>query len=179
MKYRDYSVSDLLIACSRGDHKAFELLYQKTSPNLYAVSLRILKNEASAQECLQEAFIKIWNNAARYTPERAQATTWMSTITRNMAVDILRRSGRASFAGELEFENLSDEKAEEEMFHGSDARLLQRCMEELREQPRQALMHAYYDGMTHGELSEHMDVPLGTIKTWIRRALEQLRQCLA
>ncbi|MBD3671359.1 MAG: sigma-70 family RNA polymerase sigma factor [Gammaproteobacteria bacterium] len=172
------SVSELLMVCARGDEKAFERLYQRTSANLYAVCLRILKNEGLAQECLQEAYIKVWNHAARYQPERAQATTWMTTITRNLAVDTLRRSGKMAYAGEFEFENLSDESAEEDMFHSSDGRLLQRCLEELREQQRQAVMHAYYDGMTHGELAAHLDVPLGTVKTWIRRALEQLKQCL-
>ncbi|MDH5361614.1 MAG: sigma-70 family RNA polymerase sigma factor, partial [Gammaproteobacteria bacterium] len=79
---------------------------------------------------------------------------------------------------EFEFENLHDERAEDMMFHSTDARLLERCMEELKEQPRQAVRLAYYDGMTHGELSAHLDIPLGTIKTWIRRALEQLKLCL-
>jgi len=178
MKYAELTVSELLIYCGRGDQKAFEHLYKRTSANLYAVSLRILKNEAVAQECLQEAYVKVWNHAARYQPERAQATTWMNTITRNMAVDMLRRSGRMAIAGDFDLDNLSDDRAEDELFHSSDGRLLQRCLEELREQPREAVMLAYYDGMTHGELSAHMDVPLGTVKTWIRRALEQLKQCL-
>lgn len=178
MKYDELSASELLVICARGDEKAFAQLYQRTSANLYALCLRILKSEALAQECLQEAYVKVWNHAARYQPERAQATTWMTTITRNLAVDTLRRSGKMAVAGEFEFENLRDESAEEDMFHSSDGRLLQRCLEELREQQRQAVMHAYYDGMTHGELAAHLDVPLGTVKTWIRRALEQLKQCL-
>lgn len=178
MKYQDLSVSELLIHAGHGDQKAFELLYRKTSANLYAVALRILKNEATAQECLQEVYVKVWNHASRYLPERAQASTWMNTITRNLAVDMLRRSGRMAIAGDFDLDTLSDATAEDAMFHSSDGRLLQRCLEELRDQPREAIMLAYYDGMTHGELSAHMDVPLGTVKTWIRRALEQLKQCL-
>jgi RNA polymerase sigma-70 factor (ECF subfamily) len=178
MKYDELSVSELLIICARGDEKAFEQLYKRTSANLYAVALRILKNEAVAQECLQEVYVKVWNYAARYQPERAQATTWMNTITRNLAVDMLRRSGRMAMAGDFDMDSLSDDSGDDDLFHSSDGRLLQRCLEELREQPRAAIMLAYYDGMTHGELSAHMDVPLGTVKTWIRRALEQLKQCL-
>lgn len=179
MNYTDASPSELLMACGRQDQKAFQTLYEKTSANLYAVCLRILKNEATAQECLQEAYIKIWNHAARYQPERAQATTWMTTICRNLSIDTLRKLGKeGGRAGEFELENLHDERAEDVMFHSTDARLLERCMEELKEQPRQAVRLAYYDGMTHGELAAHLDIPLGTIKTWIRRALEQLKLCL-
>jgi len=179
MNYPDASTSELLMASGRQDQKAFQLLYEKTSANLYAVCLRILKNEATAQECLQEAYIKVWNHAARYQPERAQATTWMTTICRNLCIDTLRKLGKEGQAGsEFEFDNLQDERAEDLMFHSTDARLLQHCMDELREQQRQAVRLAYYDGMTHGELSAHLDIPLGTIKTWIRRALEQLKSCL-
>jgi RNA polymerase sigma-70 factor (ECF subfamily) len=178
---RNEQLKQLLAACALNDRQAFAQLYELTSAKLNGVILRILGREAWAQDCLQEAYVKIWHKAGDYRPYVALPMTWMMTIARNQALDLLRRQRR---------EFLSDEpaKAEQEMdlellpvekLQRDDAgRMLQRCLQQLQEQQRQIIALAYFRGLTHEELARQTGTPLGTIKTWIRRGLEQLRSCL-
>jgi RNA polymerase sigma-70 factor (ECF subfamily) len=178
---RNEQLKELLAACALNDRQAFAQLYELTSAKLNGVILRILGREAWAQDCLQEAYVKIWNKAGDYRPYVALPMTWMMTIARNQALDLLRRQRR---------EFLSDEpaKAEQEIdaellpmdrLQQDDAgRMLQRCLQQLQEQQRQVIALAYFRGLTHDEMARQTGTPLGTIKTWIRRGLEQLRSCL-
>ncbi len=170
------ALTELLQACGRGDREAFARLYRLTSPKLFALLLRIFKNTAAAEECLQEAFINIWRKAATYDPALAAPMTWMVTITRNRALDLLRRlrpTVQLETVDEAELGSHPD-PAEAD---GIDPALV-RCLDELKTAHRECVELAYYEGLTHPELATRLNLPVGTVKTWIRRGLAQLRQCL-
>jgi RNA polymerase sigma-70 factor (ECF subfamily) len=171
----------LLSACALGDRNAFHRLYLATSPKLFAVALRILRSEAQAEECLQDAYVKIWQRAGDYRPHLASPVTWLVTIVRNGALDSLRRNRRQvelSDPDHLEF--LMDEHASTPGPAGeeTDAGLLRDCLKQLREEQRRCIEIAYFEGLSHSEVAERTRTALGTVKTWIRRGLDQLRKCL-
>jgi RNA polymerase sigma-70 factor (ECF subfamily) len=178
---RNQELTELLAACTLNDQKAFARLYQMTSANLYGVVLRILNREAWADDCLQEAFVKIWNNAESYRPYLAAPMTWMMTIARNQALDLLRRRRREvmeSDSGGFKEEVDPDPLPLDRLSQNDEGIHLQDCLDRLNENQRQTIALAYFKGLTHEELANRIDAPLGTVKTWIRRGLEQLRRCL-
>ena len=166
---------ELLGATGRLDRQAFSRLYRLTSPKLYGVALRILKNETSAQDCLQESFISVWRQAGSYRSDRAAPMTWLTTIVRNRAIDILRKQPHDEVSTEAESELASTTR---QLDTAIDRLSIHKCLAELKPDQRDCMLLAYYEGLTHPELAEQLHLPLGTIKTWIRRGLEQLRQCL-
>lgn len=177
-------LSEWLVQSGRGDANAFQQLYGAASPRLYALCLRMMRDEGRAEDVLQEGFIKIWNNAAKYMPSKAAAMTWMTTIVRNHALDKLRSlSHQPDVADDLEYETLEFASLEIEpdnlaALHEDTQRLVE-CLQALKEEQRECVMQAFYYGYTHDELSSRLMKPLGTIKAWIRRGLEQLRLCLS
>lgn len=178
---RNAQLQELLAACALHDRQAFSRLYELTSAKLYGVVLRILSRDEWAQDCLQEAYIKVWNKAESYRPQLASPMTWMATIARNQALDLLRRRHREvresdteDFPEEVDQDPLPQEKLQQT----DEGRRLNRCLEQLKSQQRQMIALAYFKGLTHDELAARTDTPLGTVKTWIRRGLEQLKRCL-
>lgn len=172
----------LLQRAARGDETAFEQLYGACCKKLYATAYYILKNEALAEEVLQEACIKIWNNASRFDAGKASALTWMNRIVRNRALDVLRsqKSRPTEIASEWEGpEHASENPGPLDLTDiAVSSEALSRCLDVLKEQQREVILMAYLYGHTHDELSRITGSPLGTIKAWIRRGLESLRQCL-
>lgn len=169
----------LLDAVSRGDRNAFSALYECTSAKLYGICLRLLGSEAEAQDVLQEAYVTVWRNAARFDPGRASPITWLAVVVRNKAIDRLRR--RTPATGRLdEAADVADESdsAFDLLERSEEAGRLARCMGELDEQPRAMIRAAFIEGATYPELAEREGVPLGTMKSWIRRGLLRLRGCL-
>ncbi|MEZ5452553.1 MAG: sigma-70 family RNA polymerase sigma factor [Thiothrix sp.] len=177
-------LNEWLVRSGRGDARAFQQLYEAASPRLYSLCLRMMRDEGRAEDVLQEGFIKIWNNAARFAMERASAMTWMTTIIRNHALDKLRSlSHQPDIAVDVEYETLEFASLELEpdafaALH-EDTQLLIDCLRGLKEEQRECVMQAFYYGYTHDELATRLLKPLGTIKAWIRRGLEQLRLCLS
>ncbi|CAM3578566.1 sigma-70 family RNA polymerase sigma factor [Parendozoicomonas haliclonae] len=159
---------------------ALKLLYQKTSPNLFAVALRILKNRELAEDCLQSAYIKIWKYAGRYDAGKARPMTWMNTIVRNQALDMLRRQKPQEISDDEALAQVADD-ARGQFDHvalARDSEDVHRCLAELSDQQRACIELAYFDGLSHQEMSDQLDYPLGSVKTWIRRGLMRLRTCL-
>lgn len=169
-----------LAACGQGDQQAFENLYRFTAPKLYGYAMRMLRNESLAEECLQDVYVRIWRHAREYAPERAAPLTWMIGILRHRALDLLRQRGRETTLAEPEdLEHLVNAHASAvDDSVDEDARALYACLGQLREEQRCCLQLAYFDNLSHAELAQRLHVPLGTVKTWVRRALEQLRRCL-
>lgn len=174
-----------LSATANGDQQAFQRLYTAASPHLYALLLRILKTESRAEDALQDAFVKIWQKAGSYSPERGAPLTWLLAIARYRALDMLRRQ-RPEVAmpedAELAANVLVDEtgrgpEEEQETLQALDA--VETCLGRLQDEQKRSLLLAYYDGLTHQELSRRLDAPLGTVKSWVRRGLTSLRECLA
>ena len=168
-------LAELLAATADGDKNAFARLYRLTSPKLFAVALRILKQEATAQECLQESYLSIWRQAAAYQPGKASAMTWMVTITRNRAIDLLRRQHSRPVTDEAEIETFCSPANPVSL---TDRMAMAKCLDALKESQQECIRLAYLEGLTHPELAERLGQPMGTIKTWIRRGLQQIRQCL-
>lgn len=175
-----------LVAAGRHDVAAFRSLYEATSAKLFAFVLRILMKRELAEEALQESFVNIWNSASGYQPSVAAPMTWMTTIARNKAFDILRRREDAveidadTFEGEVTAALESKDPTLIEALQLSDnARALARCLAQLEGPHRQAIAFAFYHDLSHKEVADRMKLSLGTIKTWIRRGLERLRLCLS
>src|SRR5438067_10140805 len=179
---RNARLMELLARTALKDQRDFAELYRLTSPHLYAVALRILREAAPAEEVLQESFVNIWHHAGSYIAAKSQPMTWLTSIVRNRCLDQLRRR-------EVETVPLDDEEeglgvaAEgptplEMLLSGADARAVGACVETLEAGQKQAIALAFFQGLSHGELSRHLRQPLGTVKSWIRRGLERLRACL-
>ena len=173
----------LLARCSLGDRHSFEQLYKSSSAQLFGLILRIVKNQDIAAEILQESYIKIWNRAGDFRAEVAQPMTWMGTIARNQAIDTLRRNANQVLASEPveDLHWLPDDKnrAPDEIAHmQQQGEALRKCLGQLEGLQQKALLLAYFRGMTHEELAAHLDKPLGTVKSWLRRGLQRLKQCL-
>lgn len=178
------SLNELLLRCGRQDAAAFKQLYQQASPKLFALCCRLVRDEAAAEDTLQEGFIKIWHSAPTYSIDKGQALTWMATIVRNQAFDRLRMAkSRPEIHPEIEYESLefASQAITPDLLSqlSSDTQQLLDCMEHLKPEQRECIMQAFYYGCTHEELAASMARPLGTVKAWIRRGLEQLRNCLA
>lgn len=178
-----------LVATAKHDAKAFKELYESSAPKLFSFILRILQNRELAEEVLQESFVNIWNNAASYQSSLASPMTWMTTIVRNRAFDLLRKLNngqhlQVSYETD-EFENdlwqtmeSPDANPEQALGLSQDAASLARCMTKLEGLHRQAMSLAYFHDLSHSEVADQMQLPIGTVKTWIRRGLEKLRLCL-
>ena len=175
----------LLAAVARRDAAAFRALYDATSPKLFGFALRILNRKELAEEVLQESFVSVWNNAGSYQAGLAAPMTWMTTIVRNRAYDLLRRVDATveidadTFDKDvMEALESSDPSPFDALSMDAEARALAQCFSRLEGLHRQAIALAFYHDLSHSEVAERMKLPLGTVKTWVRRGLERLRTCL-
>lgn len=171
----------LIYQTALGDQRAFERLYQQTSPQLFGAALALLRRRDLAEDVLQEAYVKIWHSAASYQPERGSATTWLGTIVRRCAIDRLRRrSPETATLADEEWETIADDSPGplQNVIADADARRLGICLDQLDERQRESVALAFFHGLTHSELAERLAAPLGTVKAWVRRGLDKLRTCL-
>jgi RNA polymerase sigma-70 factor (ECF subfamily) len=172
-------LAKLLEAVSRGDRSGFAALYRRTSAKLYGICLRLLGSEAEAQDVLQEVYVTVWQKAGQFDSARASPITWLAVLTRNKAIDRLRRRPIASEGIEAAAEIEDDSPSAFDLVGGAeDAARLGHCLGELEEHARTMIRAAFLDGATYPELAEREGVPLGTMKSWIRRGLQRLRGCL-
>ena len=174
----------LLAAAARrdaGSQAAFATLYQGTSSKLFGVALRILRREDWAEEVLQECYVNIWNHSANYKLQLAAPMTWMTSIVRNRCLDWLRRPHKEDATDDdAVFDAVeSPEPGPLALLEQStEAKAIAGCMARLDDKQRAAVSLAFYEGLTHTELAEKMGEPLGTVKTWVRRGLTKLKDCL-
>ena len=171
-----------LAGCARGDAAALENLYQALSPQLFGLLMRILQRRDLAEEALQDTFVNVWRKASEYRASRGKVTTWVMTIARYRAFDILRRHKREVIMEPDNLIGLGDElsrhEAGDEVRSLAEYRRLRQCMDRLSENQRSSLSLAYFQGRTQEEIATQLAKPLGTVKSWMRRALLSLRQCL-
>ena len=171
----------LLAGCARRDQAALARLYELTSPKLFGVALRIVRREDWAEDVLQECYLKIWNNAPKYRAGLAAPMTWMTSIVRNRCLDWLRRPKFEIADVDGAIAEATPSAAEgplAQLERAADAAGIARCLKGLDARQRQAIMLAFFDGMSHSELASHLREPLGTVKTWVRRGLLRLKSCL-
>ncbi len=170
----------ILARVALGDRAAFTRLYNRTAAKLFGVCLRILPSKAEAEEALQESFVKIWRSADQYSGARAQPVSWLAAIARNQAVDILRRQKHAPQLGLEAIADLKDDAPSPETAAAreQDRRHINGCLDELEDNDAKIIRAAYFGGATYETLARHMAMPLGTVKSRIRRSLARLRNCL-
>jgi|TARA_R100000049_G_C1952178_1_gene100916 RNA polymerase sigma-70 factor (ECF subfamily) len=174
-------LKDAMKRLSRGDRDALEVVYRLTSVKLFGICLRILGDRKEAEDALQDVYITLWRNAARYDAKRASPIAWLATFARNRAVDRLRtgkvRRGAVPVeeAADLAAGDLS---ADDVLIDEERAARVHTCLETLDQPQRGAIRTAFLEGRTYAELAEHNNVPLGTMKSWIRRGLLKLRECM-
>jgi RNA polymerase sigma-70 factor (ECF subfamily) len=188
---RNAALAQLLARVALGDRAAFAGLYKAVSAQLLGVILRIQRDRGQAEEVLQEVFIAVWRAARGYDAARARPMTWLTGIARNRAIDSLRR-GKAevttvtSLAGDDDGDdpNLVDTLPSdlsgpmESLAQADQAKAVTRCMGRLSAEQQQCVALAYYQGLSHSEVAQHLRQPLGTVKSWVRRALMSLQDCL-
>src|SRR5262245_20502310 len=177
---RTQSREALLQACAGGDKAALHSLYKETAPQLFGLALRILRNRELAEEIVQDSFVLVWRNARTFDPGRGAAMAWLGRIVRNRCIDVIRQRGRETPLDPASIEGWEDPVSSPADLAAlsSDARRLHHCLEELEEAPRKVLKLVYYEGMTYDDVAAHLGVPLGTVKSWVRRSLIRLRGCL-
>jgi RNA polymerase sigma-70 factor (ECF subfamily) len=171
-------LQELLRKTASGDSEAFALLYKHTAGKLFGVAIRIAGQGETAEDALQECFVTVWQRAADYDPMRGAAMSWLLAILRNCIIDRLRRRGVRPEGHAAPEEALRHLAAPDSADQGAELRALRACLDELEEQPRRAVLLAYCYGLTREELAARLEVPVGTVKSWLRRSLERLQKCL-
>jgi len=174
--------AELLDLCAQGDQGAFQELYRLAAPRLFGICIRMLHHQETAEDVLQEGFVKIWQNAGVFDPLKGSAMTWMVTVMRNRALDRLRTTRarpeeiEPDGAG-VELISARPGPAEEAVWRSTETTLAE-CLSRMSEQQQRCIRMAYYEGHTHTEIARQLDRPLGTVKAWVRRGLRRLEECL-
>ncbi|WCR12475.1 sigma-70 family RNA polymerase sigma factor [Paracoccus stylophorae] len=165
-----------------GDREAFDALYDATSAKLHAVCLSVLKSRPDAEETLQEVYIKVWQNAARYASNGLSPMTWLITIARNRAIDRLRaRSSRPATAPSEAASQIpsSAPGPESATIRAQERRLLDECLSQLADQQAGAVRAVYLEGVTYADLAQREGKPINTVRSWLRRSLLRLKDCVS
>lgn len=170
-------LNDEIARIAAGDRQALRRVYDATSARLFGICLRFSPDRESAEDALQETYVKLWRRAARFDATRASAITWLSLIARGTAIDGARSAARADArVAAVRAEGLA---AADPVVAGAARQALQDCLDTLDPAPRGFILSAFFDGYGYDELARRAAVPLGTMKSRIRRALAALRRCLA
>ncbi|MAB07461.1 MAG: RNA polymerase subunit sigma [Rhodobacteraceae bacterium] len=177
-------IEDLIARIAMGDRASFRLLYERTSAKLFGVCLRVLDDRALAEEALQDAFCKIWSRAGQYRVNGYSPMTWLITLARNAAIDRRRKRDAAErrSSAPIEAADLVADPAPgpaQQTQARAEAEALFACMSELPPDRAEMVRRAYLEGATYAELSDASGVKLNTVRTWLRRSLMQLRECLS
>lgn len=171
-----------LLACARGERFALRALYEHEGRWLLGVALRIVRDRAVAEDVLHDAFLQIWAHAASFEPALGSGRGWVYTVVRHAALKAVRDPGRLQLVDTPELAALSDAQQAREVAdtdRALDTDSLERCLQRLDEARRACVVHAFVDGYTHEQIAERLGTPLGTVKSWIRRSLASLKDCLA
>jgi len=170
----------LIRAVAKGDETAFEALYAATRAKLYGVLLRILGKPALAEEVMQETYLRVWQTARDFDPASASPITWLVAMARNRAIDIARKRGDLSIEDEPETQEVASEAppplARREMTE--ELKRLLACLGKLDPEKQRIVLLAYYSGWSRDQLAQKLDIPVNTIKAWLRRSLLEIRECM-
>lgn len=174
-------LNDALSRTAQGDRAALRELYALTSAKLFGICIRICDDRGGAEDVLQNVYLKVWRQAGRFDPARASPITWLAAIARNAAIDWQRTKRRGADAGIDAALNVADDRplADAAIEDVQEQARMSRCLDELEQRIGGAIRSAFFGGYTYSELAVRESVPLGTMKTWIRRGLLQLKACLA
>lgn len=171
-----------LQSCGRGDRGALKRVLETEGPRLMAIAMRYLRDPTLAEEAVQDTLLKVWTRAASFQAERGAARAWLTIILRNTALNILRSERRQDHSADGDIEALQDRTAvddTESVLQSLDpTQRLRVCLEALDARRRHAILLAYVHGYSQGEIAGRTGLPLGTVKAWMRRGLQQLRECV-
>lgn len=176
----DYEAA--VMACARGERYALHALYEREARWLLGVALRIVRDRERAEDVLHDAFLQVWQHAGSFQPALGSARGWIYTIVRHRALKDVRDPGRLQALDPQDLTQLSDRQqadaggAED---RGLDTDSLERCLQRLDPPRRACVVHAFVDGYTHEQIAQALQTPLGTVKSWIRRSLASLKECLS
>ena len=169
-----------LVRAGEGDRSALRTVYDATHAKLFGIVLRICRERQAAEDVLQDVYLTIWRRADAFDPGRASPITWMATIARNRAIDRMRSSAIRRTEPEDAALEVADESplAPELIARAQTATRLHTCLDTLEERQQTVIRTAFFDGLTYAELADRLTVPLGTVKSWIRRGMMKLKECL-
>lgn len=175
----------LIDRVAQRDAQALRQLYDATSSKLYAVAVRVVSNKEHAEDVLQDAYLNIWRIAADYRASLSPPMAWMGVVVRSRALDFLRKRKAERALGGVDIDDLFGDGLDsaeptplDTSIASEQAWALHECLRKIEAKPREVLTLAYFRDLSHGELATQLSLPLGTVKTWIRRSLEQLRSCM-
>ncbi len=169
-----------LARCAQGDQFALRAIYERERRWLMAVVLRLVRRRELAEEILQDAFVQIWRRAGTYNPALGSARGWIYTVVRHRALNALRSAAASPERDDPRHAELLDAHAAWQTRDDSaEQHALAQCLERLEEQRRQAVLLAFVDGYSHEQVAAQLGTPLGTVKSWIRRGIIALRECLS
>jgi RNA polymerase sigma-70 factor (ECF subfamily) len=173
------NTAGLLLSCGAGDRAAFRTLYDRWGPRLHGIALRITRQPALAADATHDAFVLVWQQAHRFDPARGSAEAFLISLVRYRALDIVRRHAREVPGYEPDERPDETPDALAQLVGSAEGAALHRCLGLLDADRRRLVVMAFVDGLSHSELAAQLRVPLGTVKSWIRRSLLALRECLA
>jgi RNA polymerase sigma factor (sigma-70 family) len=181
----DMQLIALIERVAQRDAQALRQLYDATSAKLYAVAMRVVSNKEYAEDVLQDAYLNIWRIAADYRASLSPPMAWMGVVVRSRALDFLRKRKAERALGGVDIDDQFGDGLDSQeptpldtTIASEQAWALHECLRKIEAKPREVLTMAYFRDLSHGELAEQLRLPLGTVKTWIRRSLEQLRSCM-
>lgn len=173
-------LTDLIGQAADGDRQAFQDIYNLTSAKLFGVCLRILNDRQASEDALQDVYVKIWRNAGRFDAKRASPITWLATIARNTAIDRKRSGGnRVMVSDDAIMDMASDDKGALEGLEAQEGvNILNKCLDSLEARQRNVIRTAFFEGHSYSDLAQKLNTPLGTVKSWVRRGLKRLKDCI-
>ncbi len=181
----DMQLIALIERVAQRDAQALRQLYDATSAKLYSVAMRVVSNKEYAEDVLQDAYLNIWRIAADYRASLSPPMAWMGVVVRSRALDFLRKRKAERALGGVDIDDQFGDGLDsheptplDTTIASEQAWALRECLRKIEAKPREVLTLAYFRDLSHGELAEQLRLPLGTVKTWIRRSLEQLRSCM-
>ncbi len=164
--------------CGTGDRAAFRRIYELQAARLHGIALRITRRAAPAADAVHDTFVSVWQYADRFDPARGSAEAWLTSIVRYRALDLARRGAREITGLEMPEQSDGDPDPLARLMESAEGAALHRCLEDLDPERRTLITHAFMDGLTHSDLAGRFAMPLGTVKSLIRRGLAALRKCL-
>lgn len=176
-----FDYAEALGGCARGDRTALRRLYEEEAGRMIAISQRIVRRRDLAEEVVQDAFMQIWRKAGSYDAAIGSARSWIYAIVRNRSLNLIRDGAREDLVDAEDLDRAREEDTDigDAFDRLSSDSALRRCLEALEPEKRESILLSYVAGYSHGEIAAHLRIPLGTAKSWVRRALLALRDCMA
>ena len=173
-------LADALVRAGSGDRDALREVHDRTSAKLYGICLRILADSSEAEDVLQDVYLSVWRKGSSFDPARASPITWLATLARNRSIDRLRARPNIRVVDVEDAADVADgsRSAPELMDASDEAKRLDRCLGQLEDQHASAIRTAFFEGVTYETLAARAGIPVGTMKSWVRRSLLKLRTCL-